>query len=44
MSFAMATSFIAGIASVQERRLIVMDIEALMSSPAMGLMSDRATH
>ena len=34
----MDTSFITGIASVGERMLILMDIEALMSSPDMGLM------
>ena len=32
------TSFITGIASVGERMLILMDIEALMSSTDMGLM------
>ncbi len=32
------TAFITGIASVGERMLILMDIEALMSSPDMGLM------
>jgi len=32
------TSFITGIASVGERMLILMDIEALMSSSDMGLM------
>lgn len=32
------TSFITGIASVSERMLILMDIEALMSSQDMGLM------
>ena len=32
------TSFITGIASVGERMLILMDIEALMSSADMGLM------
>jgi purine-binding chemotaxis protein CheW len=32
------TSFITGIASVGERMLILMDIEALMSSQDMGLM------
>ena len=32
------TSFITGIASVGERMLILMDIEALMSSADMGLV------
>jgi purine-binding chemotaxis protein CheW len=34
------TSYIIGIASVAERMLILMDIEALMSSADMGLMDD----
>lgn len=38
MSLAMDTSFITGIASVGERMLILMDIEALMSSADMGLI------
>lgn len=38
MSSNMDGSFITGIASVGERMLILMDIEALMSSPDMGLM------
>ena len=38
MSSTVDTSFITGIASVGERMLIMMDIEALMSSPDMGLM------
>lgn len=36
------TSFITGIGSVAERMLILMDIEALMSSADMGLMDDVA--
>jgi purine-binding chemotaxis protein CheW len=36
------TSYIIGIASVGERMLILMDIEALMSSADMGLMDDAA--
>lgn len=32
------TAFITGIASVGERMLILMDIEALMTAPDMGLM------
>lgn len=35
---AVDTSFITGIGSVNERMLILMDIEALMSSSDMGLM------
>ena len=38
MNTAMDTSYITGIASVAERMLILMDIEALMSSADMGLM------
>ena len=38
MSTTVDTSFITGIASVGERMLIIMDIEALMSSPEMGLI------
>ena len=38
MALAVDTSFITGIASVSERMLILMDIEALMSSRDMGLM------
>lgn len=38
MSTTVDTSFITGIASVAERMLILMDIEALMSSADMGLM------
>ena len=34
------TAFITGIASVGERMLILMDIEALMASADMGLISD----
>ena len=34
------TSYITGIGSVAERMLILMDIEALMSSADMGLMDD----
>ncbi len=36
------TAFITGIASVGERMLILMDIEALMSSPDMGLFDSAA--
>ncbi|NIC42824.1 chemotaxis protein CheW [Aquabacterium sp. A08] len=36
------TAFITGIASVGERMLILMDIQALMSSPDMGLMDAAA--
>ena len=38
MNTTVDTSFITGIASVGERMLILMDIEALMSSADMGLM------
>ena len=36
---AVDTSYITGIASVQDRMLILMDIEALLSGPSMGLSS-----
>ena len=36
----MDTSYITGIGSVQSRMLILMDIEALMSSADMGIMND----
>ena len=38
MNTSVDTTFITGIASVAERMLILMDIEALMSSADMGLM------
>jgi purine-binding chemotaxis protein CheW len=38
MNSAVDMSFITGIASVQERMLILMDIESLMSSAEMGLI------
>jgi purine-binding chemotaxis protein CheW len=38
MNTTMDTSFVTGIASVGERMLILMDIEALISSADMGLM------
>ena len=38
MNATIDTSFITGIGSVAERMLILMDIEALMSSTDMGLM------
>src|SRR5690606_25329414 len=40
MSISIDTSFITGIASVGERMLILMDIEALMSGADMGLMDN----
>ena len=40
MNTTVDTSFITGIASVAERMLILMDIEALMSSADMGLMDN----
>jgi purine-binding chemotaxis protein CheW len=39
MSTAVDTSFITGIGSVNDRMLILMDIEALMSSAEMGLIN-----
>jgi len=39
MSTAVDTSFITGIGSINERMLILMDIEALMSSTEMGLLN-----
>jgi len=44
MSTAVDTSFITGIGSVNDRMLILMDIEALMTSAEMGLINDTATH
>jgi purine-binding chemotaxis protein CheW len=38
MNTTVDTSYVTGIASVAERMLILMDIEALMSSADMGLM------
>ena len=43
MSTAVDTSFITGIGSVNDRMLILMDIEALMSSAEMGLIN-ASTH
>ena len=42
MNSTVDTGFITGIASVGERMLILMDIEALMSSADMGLMDSSA--
>ena len=42
MSTTVDTTFITGIASVGERMLILMDIEALMSSADMGLIDAAA--
>ncbi len=42
MSTAVDTSFITGIGSVNDRMLILMDIEALMSSTEMGLINAAA--
>ena len=39
MSTAVDTSFITGIGSINDRMLILMDIEALMSSAEMGLIN-----
>ena len=38
------TSFITGIGSVNDRMLILMDIEGLMTSADMGLINSAATH
>lgn len=43
MNTTVDTGFITGIASVGERMLILMDIEALMSSADMGLMETPGT-
>lgn len=43
MNTTVDTSFITGIASVAERMLILMDIEALMSSADMGLMDNASS-
>jgi purine-binding chemotaxis protein CheW len=40
MNASIDTSFITGIGSVNDRMLILMDIEALMGSADMGLMDD----
>lgn len=44
MNSTVDTSFITGIASVGERMLILMNIEALMSSADMGLMDAASQH
>ena len=44
MNTTVDTGFITGIASVGERMLILMDIEALMSSADMGLMDASSQH
>jgi purine-binding chemotaxis protein CheW len=41
---AVDTSFITGIGSVNDRMLILMDIEALMTSAEMGLINETVTH
>lgn len=41
-SSAADNAYVTGIASVGERMLIVMDIQALMASPDMGLMDERS--
>ena len=43
MHTAVDTSFITGIGSVSDRMLILMDIEALMSSSEMGLINSAAS-
>jgi purine-binding chemotaxis protein CheW len=42
MNHTVDTAYITGIASVGERMLILMDIQALMSSADMGLMNHSA--
>jgi len=42
MASAVDARFITGIGSVGERMLILIDIEALLASPAMGLVESRA--
>jgi purine-binding chemotaxis protein CheW len=42
MHTAVDTSFITGIGSINDRMLILMDIEALMSSSEMGLIDSAA--
>jgi purine-binding chemotaxis protein CheW len=44
MHSAVDTSFITGIGSVNDRMLILMDIEGLMTSADMGLMNEAASH
>jgi len=44
MHTSMDTSFITGIGSVNDRMLILMDIEGLMSSADMGLINSATTH
>ena len=44
MSSAVDTSFITGIGSVNDRMLILMDIEALMTSAEMGLINTEMAH
>ena len=45
MNSGVDTSFITGIGNINDRMLILMDIEALMSSPEMGLVNEAAlTH
>ncbi|RQP25276.1 chemotaxis protein CheW [Piscinibacter terrae] len=44
MHTAADTSFITGIGNVNDRMLILMDIEGLMTSADMGLINDAVTH
>ena len=44
MNTSVDTRFITGIGSIGERMLILMDIQALMSSADMGLIDDAVTH
>ena len=40
----MDTTYITGIANVNERLLILMDIESLMGSAEMGLINSLTSH
>jgi purine-binding chemotaxis protein CheW len=42
MSGAMATDYLTGLGTIDERMLILVDIDKLMSSPDMGLLTEAA--
>jgi purine-binding chemotaxis protein CheW len=44
MQTSVDAGFITGIGSVNDRMLILMDIEGLMTSADMGLISEATTH
>jgi purine-binding chemotaxis protein CheW len=44
MNTTVDTSFITGIGNVNDRMLILMDIEGLMTSADMGLINSAVTH